>query len=109
MINIGAQKVFPADVESIFLEACQAPEATVYAVKNSLRGQVGHVRNSLIASENLNRLAERLRKHCLTPLARFEVPVRFQIFESAFQYGMRFKKIRTEELSSRPAGSDHPQ
>jgi acyl-CoA synthetase (AMP-forming)/AMP-acid ligase II len=96
IINVGGQKVFPAEVETVLLEVDNVREATVYGVKSPLMGQVVHARISLGSPEDPDALTERLRKHCLSRLARHKAPVKFRIVGDESQVGARFKKIRRE-------------
>ncbi|GBF48847.1 putative AMP-dependent synthetase and ligase [Leptospira ryugenii] len=97
MINVGGQKVFPAEVESVLLEAENIKQATVYGVKHPLMGNVVNARVSLYESETPEQLSMRLRKYCLERLAQFKVPVRFIIVEEENQRNERFKKVRKIE------------
>ena len=94
LINVGGQKVFPVEVETVLLQAENVREATVYGVKHPLMGQVVHARLSLYQPEDPEVLTERLRKFCLDHLARHKVPMRFTIVSEDEQYSERFKKIR---------------
>jgi acyl-CoA synthetase (AMP-forming)/AMP-acid ligase II len=94
MINVGGQKVFPAEVESVLLQAPNVAEATVFGVKHPLLGQVAHARLTLHAPEEMAGVSERLRKFCLERLTRYKVPVRFVLAEDA-QHSERFKKMRS--------------
>ena len=94
LINVGGQKVFPVEVETVLLQAENIREATVYGVKHSLMGQVVHARVSLYQPEDPEMLNERLRKFCLERLARYKMPLRFTIVSEDEQYSGRFKKIR---------------
>jgi len=94
IINVGGQKVFPVEVETVLLQDPNVREATVYGVKHPLMGQVAHARVSLHEVEGAETLTDRLRQLCLGQLARFKVPVRFIIVDEDSQHGARFKKLR---------------
>jgi len=94
MINVGGQKVFPIEVETVLLQDENIREAIVYGVKHSLMGQVVHARVSLYQPEEPEVLTERLRKLCLTQFAKYKVPMRFVIVDEQSQRGVRFKKLR---------------
>lgn len=93
MINVGGQKVFPAEVESVLLTAPNVAEAAVYGEKHPLMGRVVVARVTLDAPEDPAALRQRLRAHCLQKLAGFKVPVRFVVTTDA-QHSERFKKVR---------------
>lgn len=94
MINVGGQKVFPAEVETVLLEAPNVKQATVYGVKHPLMGNVVNARISLYEEEAPDVLSTRLRKLCMEKLAKYKVPVRFIIVQEEDQRNERFKKIR---------------
>ena len=94
IINVGGQKVFPVEVETVLLQDANVREATVYGVKHPLMGQVAHARISLYQPEPPDQLTERLRKLCLTQLAKYKAPMRFIIVDEDAQHGARYKKIR---------------
>ncbi len=94
IINVGGQKVFPIEVETVLLQDPNVREATVFGVKHSLMGQVAHARISLHEPEEQGALTERLRKLCLSQLVKYKVPMRFVVVEEDSQHGTRFKKLR---------------
>ena len=93
-INIGGQKVFPSEVETVLLQASNIVEAVAYAGAHPLMGQVVLARVSLNEPEDPLELSERLRKFCLERLVRYKVPIRFSIVSVGEQHSERFKKIR---------------
>jgi acyl-CoA synthetase (AMP-forming)/AMP-acid ligase II len=94
IINVGGQKVFPVEVETVLLQAENIREATAYGVKHPLMGQAVHARVSLYEPEDPVALNERLRKFCLDRLARYKMPTRFVIVSEEDQRSERYKKIR---------------
>jgi acyl-coenzyme A synthetase/AMP-(fatty) acid ligase len=93
IINVGGQKVFPAEVETALLEAGNVDDATVYGEKHPLMGSVVMARVKLREPEPPGELRARLRKHCLERLASYKVPIRFHATEEK-QYNLRYKKQR---------------
>ena len=93
MINVGGQKLFPAEVETALLEAGNVIEATVFGEKHPLMGHVVVARVSLSEPEEAQALKARLRKHCLARLAPFKVPVKF-VVTGEDQHNLRYKKAR---------------
>lgn len=94
VINVGGQKVFPVEVETVLLEADNIREVTAYGSSHALMGQVVHARVSLYTPEDPIALSERLRKFCLERMARYKVPIRFTIVSENEQHSERFKKVR---------------
>jgi acyl-CoA synthetase (AMP-forming)/AMP-acid ligase II len=94
MINVGGQKVFPAEIENVLLEAANIKEATVSGVPHPIMGHVVKARISLEEPEDQLHLAERLRKHCMNRIAKYKVPVKYEIVNEDEQRNARFKKTR---------------
>lgn len=94
VINVGGQKVFPAEVEAALMAAGNVIEATVHGTPNPLMGSIVEARVSLEREEDPAQLKLRLRKFCLERLAPYKVPMRFSVVSQAEQYSDRAKKIR---------------
>jgi len=95
VINVGGQKVFPIEVETVLLEADNVVEASVHGVSHALMGSIVAARVSLEHDEDPIQLKARLRKICLTQLANYKIPVQFIIVSSAELHSDRGKKIRS--------------
>jgi acyl-CoA synthetase (AMP-forming)/AMP-acid ligase II len=95
MINVGGQKVFPAEVETVLLEAPNVREAAVFGAPHPLLGKVVHARVTLERPEDPEQLAVRLRKHCVERLTRYKVPMRFMIASDQELTSQRFKRVRS--------------
>jgi long-chain acyl-CoA synthetase len=94
LIFVGGDKVFPAEVEAVLLLDPNVREATVYGAKHAMMGQIVQARVSLHEPEDAAVMTARLRRLCVERLARFKVPVRFQVVDDGAQHSERFKKIR---------------
>lgn len=95
IINVGGQKVYPAEVESVLLRMDGVQEATVRGEKNPLLGQAVVVRVSLEGNEDARAFKDRMRRYCADKLAPYMIPVKVELAERA-QHNARFKKIRNE-------------
>ena len=95
VINVGGQKVFPVEVETVLMEADNVVEASVHGVSHALMGSIVAARVSLDHDEDSFQLKARLRKICLTQLANYKVPAQFTIVSSAELHSDRGKKIRS--------------
>ncbi len=93
IINVGGEKVFPAEVENILQQMEGVESVTVYAEKNPIMGQVVAARFSLEAPESAAALRKRVRAFCRDKLAPYKVPVRVEASDAA-QVSARFKKVR---------------
>ena len=98
MINVGGQKVFPTEIETVLLEAENIAEVTVSGIPHPVMGHVVKAKISLCRPEDPFQLAERLRKFCLERMARFKVPIKFEIVAQDELRNARFKKSRSENI-----------
>ena len=93
IINVGGQKVYPAEVESVLLEIDNITEASVFGKENPLLGKIVAARISLKEDEPLSALKKRIRLFCKDKLESFKIPVDIEI-SLKLQVSDRFKKIR---------------
>lgn len=93
IINVGGQKVYPAEVESVLGEIDNIESASVFGVENALVGNVVGAKVSLTKPEDLKSLKKRIRSYCKERLESFKIPVHIEIVERAL-VSSRFKKIR---------------
>jgi len=93
IINVGGQKVYPAEVESVLLEMDNVKEACVFGRPNPIMGSVVAARLSLVMEEPLSKLKKRVRSHCKERLEGFKIPAHVEIAEQ-IPVSDRFKKMR---------------
>lgn len=93
IINVGGQKVFPAEVESILMQVENIIGASVYAAKNPIMGNVVAAKVILKDEESLNSVKNKIRKFCKDKLESYKIPVYVEIVEQT-DVSERFKKIR---------------
>jgi acyl-CoA synthetase (AMP-forming)/AMP-acid ligase II len=93
LINVGGQKVYPAEIETILLQADNVKDATVFGVPHAIMGHAIHARVTLVAPEEPAAVNQRLRAYCSGRLTRHKIPMRFIITTEA-QHSARFKKVR---------------
>lgn len=93
IINVGGQKVYPAEVESVLLEMDNINDVSVFAKNNPIMGKVVAARINLEKDEALNSLKKRIRKYCKSRLESFKIPVHIEITKNK-QISARFKKVR---------------
>lgn len=93
IINVGGNKVYPAEVENVLLEHEAVSDAVVFGESNPLTGQVV-VAEVVIDEDRMGEEAtKQLRIHAAERLERFKVPARFR-FVDATETSARFKKMR---------------
>lgn len=93
LINVGGQKVYPAEVEDVILTMENIRDVAVYSEKNPLLGQIVVAKVSLKNDEPLSELKTRIRTHCSTRLASFKVPTKVVITDEDL-HTSRQKKTR---------------
>ncbi len=94
VINVGGEKVYPAEVESIIQEMDNVAEVTVYGEKNAIVGNVVCAKVSLLGEEEASTFALRVKKYCRERLEEYKVPVKV-IVDAEKHHSDRFKKIRS--------------
>jgi long-chain acyl-CoA synthetase len=100
IINVGGQKVYPAQVESVVQEMPEVAEVSVYGEKNAIMGQIVCAAIRLSESRDSRQFHHELRQFCRQRLQEFQIPVRVTLVENAM-HGERFKKNRRENMPSR--------
>ena len=93
IINVGGQKVYPGEVESVLLELDNIRDATVIGVPNPVTGQVVTAAVSLVADEDAAALRRRIQAHCRTRLEPYKIPLRIEV-HAGDHHSARFKKSR---------------
>lgn len=93
LINVGGEKVYPVEVESVLMEIDNIVDASVYGVKNAIMGHVVAARVKLREEETLASLRKRVRTHCRKRMQRFKVPAIIEIVDEV-SISDRFKRVR---------------
>lgn len=93
IINVGGQKVYPAEVESVLGEIDIVESASVFSVPNPLLGNVVGAKISISTPIKLKELKKIVRNYCKEKMESYKVPVHIEIIDSAM-VSSRFKKIR---------------
>ncbi len=96
IINVGGEKVYPVEVESVIQELEAVAEVIVYGEKNAITGSIVcadiTAARHLIAREEKELIAL-VKRHCREKLQRYKVPLRINIVVEQ-QHTERFKKSR---------------
>ncbi|NTU77965.1 MAG: AMP-binding protein [Chloroflexales bacterium] len=105
LINVGGQKVYPAEVENVLLELENVRDVAVYGESNPFTGQIVVARVNLKEPEDPVSFKRRMHAFCRGRLASYKIPLRIEITDHD-QFGVRFKKMRrTEALAAQPKES----
>lgn len=94
IINVGGEKVYPTEVETVILEVPNVAEATVSGQPSPVTGMVVRALVTLVEPEDLASVRRRVRDFCRGRLEPFKVPALVEI-ASGPQHSDRFKKIRS--------------
>jgi acyl-CoA synthetase (AMP-forming)/AMP-acid ligase II len=94
IINIGGNKVSPAEIEEVIRQMVNVAEVRVYGEKNAITGQIVCAEVALIAAEPKEAFLRRLKTFCAERLSAHKVPIRVSLVES-LKHGERLKKSRT--------------
>lgn len=93
LINIGGNKVYPAEIESIILELENVKDVAIFGEKHNLLGQIVVAKISLKNPESLDVIKKRIRAACLLRLEAYKVPTKV-ILTDKILHNARQKKIR---------------
>jgi long-chain acyl-CoA synthetase len=97
IINVGGEKVYPAEVESAIHEMPEVAEVTVYGEKNAITGHIVCAKVRLLSEIDIDPkiFVSKLKTHCREKMQAFKVPVKVNL-EAGEQYSGRFKKMRVD-------------
>jgi acyl-coenzyme A synthetase/AMP-(fatty) acid ligase len=93
IINVGGDKVYPGEVESVIHGIENVAEVTVHGEKNPIMGNIVCAKVSLLRDEDPKEFTKRLKKYCRERLESYKVPVKVAVVNEK-QHSDRFKKIR---------------
>jgi acyl-CoA synthetase (AMP-forming)/AMP-acid ligase II len=93
LINVGGEKVYPAEVESVLQTMDGVEDVAVTGLPNPITGQIVFARIKLSRPEPLADFRARMREYCRDKLDRFKIPQKVELVEDGL-HGERFKKMR---------------
>ena len=93
LINVGGDKVYPAEVETAALECDIVDDVVVYGEAHPIIGQI--VCADVRLSQELDEKSARaqIKSHCRERLSGFKVPVKINFLADRL-HGDRFKRVR---------------
>lgn len=95
LINVGGEKVYPAEVESVLQTMDGVADVAVTGEANPIMGQIVKARVRIVTGESLGEFRTRMYRFCRGKLAKYKIPQKVE-FASAGFHGGRFKKMRRE-------------
>ncbi|HSD74324.1 MAG TPA: fatty acid--CoA ligase family protein [Steroidobacteraceae bacterium] len=93
LINVGGEKVYPAEVESVLQLMEGVEDVAVTGQPHPMTGQIVFARVKLSSDESLAEFRVRMRQFCQDKLPRYAVPQKVELVEESL-HGERFKKMR---------------
>jgi len=98
-INVGGEKVYPAEVESILLKMENILDATAYGKRSPVTGNVVVATVRLRHPEDPLLLEQRMRAFCEGRLQPYKIPV-LLVIDDGERHTARFKKMRSDSRMS---------
>lgn len=93
IINVGGEKVYPAEVENVIQQMPEIADVTVFGEKNPITGQIVTATVTPAEVGDPKELAKRIKQFVRERLEPFKVPVKITIVDKN-QHSERFKKAR---------------
>jgi acyl-CoA synthetase (AMP-forming)/AMP-acid ligase II len=93
IINVGGEKVYPAEVESVVQLMENVEDVAVQGEPNPITGQMVVARVKLKHPEDPRDFKKRLFSFCRERLPRFKIPQKILLVDEGM-HGPRFKKMR---------------
>jgi acyl-CoA synthetase (AMP-forming)/AMP-acid ligase II len=93
IINVGGEKVWPAEVESVLAAMPGVLDVAVRGEPNRLLGAAVTARVQLSTGEDRATFRRRMREHCRGELADWKVPQRVELVDGPL-VSARFKRVR---------------
>jgi acyl-CoA synthetase (AMP-forming)/AMP-acid ligase II len=98
IINVGGEKVYPAEVESVLQSMVGVEDVTVCGEANVLVGKIVRADVKLRTDETVAEFQKRMWEFCLDKLARYKIPQKVVLRDQPLHTD-RFKKIRRPNSS----------
>jgi len=94
IINVGGEKVYPAEVEAIIQELDIVNDVIVYSEKNMIMGNIVCADINLKdADYDKKKIIKEIKRHCGERLQAYKIPVKINIIQKKL-HSERFKKVR---------------
>jgi acyl-CoA synthetase (AMP-forming)/AMP-acid ligase II len=93
LINVGGEKVYPAEVESVILSMQEVDDVAVYSMPHPITGMIVAAEIKLISAESLSEFKVKLRQHCAGKLPAYKIPKKIILIEN-YTHNARFKRMR---------------
>jgi acyl-coenzyme A synthetase/AMP-(fatty) acid ligase len=93
IINVGGEKVLPAEVENVLIQIPEIADCMVYGQSNAITGH--HVAADVVLNQEMSRKNAKklIRKFCQSHLEQYKIPAKIYFIEK-IELGSNLKKIR---------------
>jgi long-chain acyl-CoA synthetase len=95
LINVGGEKVYPAEVESVLQTLEGVEDVAVNAEPNPITGQMVKARVKLSTAETASEFRKRMWAFCQDKLPKYKIPQKVVLVTETL-HSDRFKKMRLE-------------
>jgi long-chain acyl-CoA synthetase len=99
IINVGGEKVFPVEVESVIQGMDGVVDVAVTGERNAITGQIVSAEVVLSTGESVGDFRKRMVAYCRPRMAAFKIPQKVTVAVSGNLHGARFKKFRGQPRS----------
>ena len=103
LINVGGQKVFPAEVEGVLLECEMVQDAVVYGERHPLTGKIVCADVQLRGAYEEAEARRVIKRFCADRLEPYKVPVKVRFVAGGLQSD-RLKRLRVGRATSAQVG-----
>ncbi len=93
IINVGGEKVYPAEVEGVLESMPEVEAAIVRSEKHPITGQIVTAVVNLAEGQTTDDFRKKMRGFCKDKLERFKIPQKVEFVDRSL-HGDRFKKMR---------------
>jgi acyl-CoA synthetase (AMP-forming)/AMP-acid ligase II len=94
VINVGGEKVNPAEVENVIYELDNVNEVSIFGEHNAILGNIICAKVSMVdAAQDKKAFITQIKAHCAAKLERYKVPVKLEVVDYRL-HSDRFKKMR---------------
>jgi long-chain acyl-CoA synthetase len=93
IINVGGEKVYPAEIENVLLSIVGVEDAVVIGEASTILGNLVKARIKCALGTDENKLRLEIKQFCRQKLPAFKIPQKIEFVHDNF-HGERFKKMR---------------
>ena len=93
IINVGGEKVYPAEIENVLLSIVGVEDAVVMGEASTILGNLVKARIKCVLGTDENKLRLEIKQFCKQKLPAFKIPQKIEFVHDNF-HGERFKKMR---------------